>query len=164
MPGRRPSPPPSPSLISASEAAERLGVSSQTIRNWAKTKKVKARKVAGKYWVELSSVGATRLPDAPAGEPSSIHEARLKELEARVDQLAAAQASGADSNLSAAEAERDRSRAEASSAREAALRVNAASEELAKAVRGLLDVLTLQSDALRQLLAPASLEDLPGRD
>lgn len=60
----------------------------------------------------------------------------------------------------ALERERDRYRADAAAARTAALAVNSAARELDGAVRAMLDVLAHQSDALIQLLAPGSPEDL----
>ena len=61
----------------------------------------------------------------------------------------------------------DRYRADAATSREAALRVNAAAKDLREVVRRLLGVLDEQSEALTQLLAPATPADIhpdgPGR-
>ncbi|HUX86329.1 MAG TPA: hypothetical protein VMW65_04955, partial [Chloroflexota bacterium] len=60
----------------------------------------------------------------------------------------------------AIEADRDRYRADAATSREAALRVNAAARDLRDVVQRLVGVLDEQSEALTQLLAPATPADV----
>jgi hypothetical protein len=86
-------------------------------------------------------------------------EKRLKEITVAVERLAARE-SAFEQLVEALQRERDRFRAEAASAKEAALRVNAAARDTDKAVRGLLEVLEAQADALTQLLAPSTADDL----
>lgn len=58
------------------------------------------------------------------------------------------------------ERERDRYRAEAATVKEAALRLVGSAQETHSVVSGLLTVLEQQQEALVQLLAPGSLDDL----
>jgi hypothetical protein len=66
----------------------------------------------------------------------------------------------AERAIRAIEADRDRYRADATTSREAALRVNAAAKDLREVVGRLLGVLDEQSEALTQLLAPATPADV----
>jgi transposase-like protein len=145
--------------LRVSEVARRLGVTSQAVRDWIRSGQIVARKSDRIWIVDGNSVecfAATRrdLKLAPARV-----EDRLRELTEAVAQLSAREAASAQL-LRAVERERDRFRAEAAASKEAALRVNSAAREVDQAVRHLLEVLELQADALTQLLAPSSPEDL----
>jgi excisionase family DNA binding protein len=151
-----------PATLSVTEAARRLSVTGQTVRNWIRSGELDGRKQGSKWVVAAKSVDAAAsalavapvVPAAPAGV-----EERLDRLTAAVERLA--QRETASSKLMAAlQRERDRFRAEAAASKEAALRVNLVARETDQAVRRLLDVLALQADTLAQLLAPSSPEDL----
>lgn len=154
--------PPASTTTSATEAARALEVSPQTVRNWIRNGTLAGRKSNGTWRVEVRSV-ETRLAERPA---KLSHALPPTEVQSRIDELASSvqrlleRDQAAERLLASTERERDRFRAEALAAREAALRVNAAARETDAAVRHLLDVLRQQSEALTQLLAPGSAEDL----
>ena len=140
-------------------AAERLAVTGQTVRNMIRRGDLRGRKEGRRWLVDGDDVerlaqeqpGSRREP--PAAPPT------VGELAEAVAELLRREAA-ASKLVTALERERDRFRADAAAAREAALRVNAVARETDQAVRHLLEVLELQSDALTQLLAPGSPEDL----
>ena len=156
MTGRQP--------VRVAEAARRLGVTPQTVRNWIAGERLTGWR-QGRAWVvdaaSLEACAATRPAAPPAARKPAEVEERLRELTAAVDRLVARESDSA-MLLEALQRERDRFRAEAASAKAAALRVNAAARETDKAVRQLLDVMEAQADALTQLLAPSTAEDLMG--
>lgn len=142
------------SILTATEAAAKLGVSSQSVRNWIRGGNLIATKGQnGRWLVAADSVehrcrllgrdrlclGASDAPRAESGRTAGDDSERL---------------------IAALERERDRHRSDAAAARAAAIELNAAAREIDGAVRHLLDVLTRQSDALTQLLAPGTPEDL----
>ena len=149
--------------LRAAEVARRLGVTSQTVRNWIDSGELKAHK-RGKLWIvdreSYEAYAASRPASPPPVQPTDV-EARLVELTEAVERLASRE-SATEALVEALSRERDRWRAEAAAAKEAALRVNSAAEQTHKAVEQLLEVLALQADALRQLLAPASVDDVLG--
>jgi excisionase family DNA binding protein len=142
--------------ISVSEAAERLGRTPQTVRNWLHDGKL-AGVQAGKrrIWrVDEASLA----PFVPPTSTSLVrHDAPelLDQLNRLMDRELAAERA-----IRTIEAERDRHRADAAAAREAALRVNAAAKDLREVVQRLLSVLDEQSEALTQLLTPGSPADM----
>jgi hypothetical protein len=157
--------------LTVAAAAGRLGVSDQTVRNRLRSGPLRGRQDASGYWqVEAASVEEYR-----AAHPSAFADAdladsdvasRLEELGVKVDALLARDAATADLVASlqreraALARERDHYRADAAAAKAAALDVNAAARGLDASVRPMLDVLERQRDALTQLLAPGSPEDL----
>jgi hypothetical protein len=148
--------------LRVSDAALRLAVTPQTVRNWIRSGTLKAKKQDGIWAVDAASIercAAARPLRAARERVDGSTEKRLEDLAALVATLAAREHT-ADDLLEALQRERDRFRSEAASAKEAALRVNAAARETHAAVRQLLAVLELQTDALTQLLAPSSLQDL----
>jgi hypothetical protein len=95
-----------------------------------------------------------------AAEPGIARiERRLDDVVRSVEKLRESNAVGTEL-LAATERERDRHRADAAAVREAGLRLVASAQETNEAVQGLLGVLQRQQDALVQLLAPGSLDDL----
>lgn len=155
---------PAPSRIPVRDAATRLGVSPQTIRNWLRRNRLKGR-MQGRTWlVDTKSIEALEprisRHAGNATQPSDIEHdsAQLAETVNRLVQREAA----AERLLESIERERDRFRAEAAASKEAALRAIASSVEAQKAARQLLDALELQSDALAQLVAPSSPLDVLG--
>jgi Helix-turn-helix domain len=148
--------------LRVSNAALRLSVTPQTVRNWIRSGTLKAKKDNGIWVVDSASVercAAARPLPAAGVRADGGTEKRLEDLTAVVAALVARERSAEDL-LEALQRERDRFRSEAATAKEAALRVNAAARETQAAVRQLLAVLELQTDALTQLLVPSSLEDL----
>ena len=149
-----------PKQLSTGAAAMLLNVSPQTVRNWVRGGKLSAtRTSAGRFLVDAVSVdavlGAEEAGPSGAGtEAGTLEEIRqiLGELQSR--DLRAARL------LEAVERERDRFRAESAAFREAALQLLSAASETDSGVRRLLDVLERQREALIQLLAPGSPEDL----
>jgi excisionase family DNA binding protein len=149
--------------LRVSDAARRLSVTSQAVRDWIHAGHLPARK-EGRLWLvreqDVDRLAAGRAASQPRASTAGVED-RLRELTEAVALLNEREAASA-ALVEALARERDRFRADAAASREAALRVNAAAREIDRAVRGLLDVLELQSDALTQLLAPASPEDLVG--
>jgi excisionase family DNA binding protein len=155
-----------PTTISVTEAARRLSVSGQAVRNWLRSGKLSGDMGRARWRVDVASVDAI----APAPDETDADEVGLQPgpagIEDRVDRLAAAverlvERDDASAKLvGALQRERDHFRAEAATAKEVALRVTMAARETDKAVRQLLDVLAIQADALAQLLAPSSPEGL----
>jgi hypothetical protein len=151
-----------PATLSVTEAAGRLLVTGQTVRNRLKRGELDGRKQGAKWVVDAESVdkAASELTATPLKPVASAGvEERLERLTKAVERLARREAASSEL-VAALQRERDRFRAEAAASKEAALRVNSAARETDQAVRQLLDVLALQSDALTQLLAPSSPEDL----
>lgn len=150
--------------LGVTEVARRLGVTQQAVRDWIHGGQLEAEKPGRAWIIDQASFDRFALdrPPSPSRTTSAgIGHDRLAELAAAVDRLVARE-SASDELLAAVQRERDHFRAEAAAAKEAALRVNSAAREIDKAVRGLLGVLELQSDALTQLLAPSSPQDLIG--
>lgn len=156
--------------LTVAVAAARLGVSDQTIRNRLRSGPLRGRKDASGYWqVEAASVeeyraDGSQLADADLADGDVASQ--LEELNVKVDELLARDAASADLVASlqrervALGRERDHHRADAAAAKAAALDVNAAARELDGGVRSMLEMLRRQSDALTQLLAPGSPDDL----
>lgn len=151
-----------PREFSTAEAAQRVGVTAQTIRQWCESGRLNGRRIGNRrVWrvdaESVRSIAAARGVKEDTVSPDVEAELRLlreslARLEARDDNAAGL--------LAAIERERDRYRADSAALREAALRVNAAARETYQAVRHLLVILEEQSGALEQLLAPASPLDL----
>ena len=140
--------------ISVSEAAELLGLSPQAVRDRVKNGGLGGEK-KGRYWyVNHADVLSAPRPKRRSVSLHTIQEeiAELRERETERDQ-------GFRQILDVVERERDRYRAEAATAKEAALRVNAAASELRDAVFSLLQNTEQQSAALTQLLAPLTPEE-----
>jgi len=148
--------------LSASSAAARLGVTPQTIRNRLRagtlTGGINAR---GRWEVDVTSVEASPANDRRNEGPGTLAALgrEVKRLAAVVDDLKSSE-TPAPGHLKAVERERDRYRADAAAARSAALSLIGAAREVDGAVRQTLRILELQSEALVQLLAPGSPEDL----
>jgi Helix-turn-helix domain len=145
------------------QVAKKLGLSTQAVRNLIRSGKLKADKdPEGRWLIDAASADRYlaeygRRNPAPAG---------MERVEERLGELARSVESLRESNVSATqllettERERDKHRAEASAVREAALRLIGSAQETNLVVAGLLKVLKQQEDALVQLLAPGSLDDL----
>jgi excisionase family DNA binding protein len=150
-------------LIRVSRVADHLRLSPQGVRDLIRAKKLRGCKDPGGRWlVEASSVTEylERYGRKKGGDLGQLGvERRLDELARSIDSLREAGALSARL-LAATERERDRYRADAATAREAALRLVAASQETNSAASELLGGLQRQQDALIQLLAPASPADL----
>ena len=145
-----------------SEAASRLGVSAQTIRNWARQQTLTGQQDAKGRWSIDAAAVEKRLASEGRKSPRTVDVNRLAQ---RVEDLATAVEALTAKNsppelLSALERERDQYRAQAMAVRGAALSLTSAAREVDGAVRLLLGVLEQQADALVQLLAPASPHDL----
>lgn len=146
--------------IPVTQAADRLGVTQQTVRNRIRAGELEGTKDGREWRVSEASVDRAAAPRAVKTRPTvSGIESQLDGLRLAIEGLTQREAA-ADRVVAAIERERDRYRADAAASKEAALRVNAAAIEIDKAVRQLLRVLELQADALSQLLAPASPGDL----
>lgn len=146
-----------PDNVGASEAARRLGVTSQTVRDRIRAGSLTGRKDDRGRWRVPEDV----LPVAPAAlEDDPSIGARVDHLEHELAELRAAQDRGAHVSDALA-AERDRYRAEAVAARDAAARLNIAVAEASATARSLLNALDAQTESLTQLLAPGSPADLP---
>lgn len=170
--------------MSASAAAERLGICSQAVRDRLHAQTLRGYQTdTGRWRVDAASVEqAVRRADRGRAADEDL-EHRVGDLTAEMRELAAAVrdlAAGAPrvnaleaavaalttrdaatmERLRGLERERDRYRSDASAVRAAALAVNAAASDLDGSVRQVLGVLVHQRDALTQLLAPGSPEDI----
>lgn len=146
-------------------------MSDQTVRNRVRSGPLRGRKDASGYWqVEAASVeeylAAHGLEFAEADLADGAVASRIEELNVKVDALLARDAASAglvaalERECASLGRERDHHRADAAAAKAAALDVNAAARELDGGVRSMLEVLRRQSDALTQLLAPGSPDEL----
>ena len=170
--------------MSATAAAERLGISSQAVRDRLHARTLRGHQTeTGRWRIDPTSVeqAAPRNDSGRASDEDMGH--RVRELTAEMRGLAAAVrelTAGAPrvnaleatvaalttrdaatvERLRSLERERDRYRSDASAVRAAALAVNAAASDLDGSVRQVLEVLAHQRDALTQLLAPGSPEDI----
>ena len=145
--------------VPVAQAAQRLRVTPQTVRNWLRAGRLEGTKHGTRWFVERASIELLEPNDGEPDAPIREIENRINEIAKSLEQLLS-QESHASRLLAAIERERDHYRAEAAASKEAALRVNAAANEIDGAVRGLLKVLELQTGALEQLLAPSSPQDL----
>jgi hypothetical protein len=149
--------------IRVGPAAEELGLSTQTVRNLIRSEMLKGSKdTRGRWRVDAHSVRdyAARHGHRQRSRFNTEDvERRLEELAHSVDSLIESDRSSTRL-LDAVERERDRHRADAAAAREAALRLVASTQDANSAVSELLKALQQQGDALVQLLAPGSPEDL----
>jgi excisionase family DNA binding protein len=147
------------SKITAREAATRLGVTPQTIRNYVRAGKLEGDKDAAGSW-RVSAEAVERMSTRPALPGDVV--ARVSRLAEEVGELRG-RADTANQLVAALERERDRYRGDAAAAREAALILVGNARELDAATRTLLTALEAQANALVQLLAPATPEDLGKR-
>lgn len=149
--------------ISATDAARIAGVTAQTIREWCKNGLVEGVQTGPRQiWrVSGQSLDAylAERRRRPRFDPLDELQHTVARLTSAVDELRETGAPPA-ALVASLERERDRYRAEVAAVREAALRVNSASRQLYEAVSSMLEVMRQQSDALEQLLAPASPLDL----
>jgi excisionase family DNA binding protein len=150
---------PEPTLSTAEAAAE-LGVCAQTVRVWLQRGDLEGHREGTRpVWrVTRASLDACRLQH-PRRARSSIEPGELERLVDAVERLTT-QRHDSERLIAALERERDRHRADATAVRGAAMQLNIAAGDVRDGVVKLLDVLARQSDALTQLLAPASLQDL----
>lgn len=144
--------------LSTAEVALLVGVTSETVRKWCEAGRFKARRVGprGVWRIDSSSVPMAEVVDLTE---SADVRGQLIDIRRVLEAVQEAQ-SNQTSALVAVERERDRFRAENAALRESALRLNAAARETHQAVRHLATILEEQSNALEQLLAPASALDL----
>jgi hypothetical protein len=151
-------------LVTASEAAIMLDVSSETVRKYLLAGKLSGqRNDSGRWYAKRASVEAHL---AMFGQSTRPHISNHRELAAEVRRLAEAvdrlerRETGSSEDRAALARERDRYRADASTMRETALQLNAAAQEAGGALRQVLAVLEHQSAALSQLLTPGLPQDL----
>jgi excisionase family DNA binding protein len=139
--------------IGITEAAERLGLTTQAVRNRIRAGTLPGTKDERGRW----RIPSGAVPRAPltAVIPDSLDD-RVAALERELGALREAQAHR-EADL---QNERDRHRADAVAAREVALHLNAAVAEARAAAQSLLNALDAQADALTQLLTPGSPADL----
>lgn len=152
------------SQMSTGAAAAKLNVTSQTIRNWVRSGRLSGSQMsAGRLRVDAASVERL-LSDggdgsgATGGATQSL-EATLADIRRALEDLRSRDLA-ATRLLEAVERERDRFRAESAALRDASLQLVSAASETDAGVRSLLEVLERQREALVQLLAPGSPEDL----
>jgi excisionase family DNA binding protein len=166
--------------MTASAAAKRLGISSQAVRDRLHAGTLRGHQTDSRRW-RIDSASVEQAVPRDKRDEDLGH--RVRELTAEMHELAAAVrelAAGAPrvnaleaavaalttpdaatvERLQGLERERDRYRSDASAVRAAALAVNAAASDLDGSVRQVLEVLAHQRDALTQLLAPGSPEDI----
>jgi excisionase family DNA binding protein len=134
------------SFISVAQAAERLGVTPQSIRNWANTGKLSARKTGRRFEIRERDI-EDKHATLPPGHPSTDRDL-LQNVARRVTII--------ETELQTVRAERDQFRADSAAARAAALEASAVSAELVKATRQIVDTLAIQVSATSQLLTPNS--------
>lgn len=152
-------------VVGVGTAATELGLSPQAIRDRIRAGQLDASKgPTGRWEITSASIDgyiAAHGRRRRAGEADFNQEVmcRLDELATSIDLLRKDRGASVGL-LEPVERERDRYRAEAASAREAALRVVAAARDTYAAIEQLLPVLREQNDALAQLLAPGSPQDL----
>lgn len=146
------------SELAASEAATRLELTPQAVRDRIRAGSLAGRKDEhGRWRVRADAVPP---PRALVSNDLSALTIRVEELERQLSTILAAQAGDAG-RVERLSAERDRFRSDAAAAREAAARLNIALAEVRATARSLLNALDAQSEALTQLLAPGSPADLP---
>lgn len=144
--------------VATGEAARRLGITPQAVRD-----RIRAGTLSGRRQGRAWRVDSASLPDATA-EPRSDAKLntvlrRLGRLEEHIEAVAAALKSS-DAARVLLERERDRYRADAAAAREAALLLTGVTRDAVSASRQLLEALERQTDAIGQLVAPSSPQDL----
>jgi predicted site-specific integrase-resolvase len=146
--------------IRASQAADRLGLSPQAVRNLLRAGKLAGQQRDGRWMVEESSVRAYL--ETHGRRPSATN--RLAQLQGQVDELTRTveqlvTTDSPRSTLQALERERDHHRADAVAAN-AALRLTLASGRATReAVSQLLEALRAQEEALVQQLVPGLLDE-----
>jgi predicted transcriptional regulator len=148
--------------VGVAAAAEELGVTSQTVRNQVRAGLLAGRKDdRGRWRVEASSVQASLDTHGRGahGDATASLRSDVRRLATALEELRANWTLASD-GADMLRGERDRYRAEAAAARSAAVSLIAAAREVEGAVKQTLKILDLQADALVQLLAPGSPEDL----
>lgn len=149
--------------VGVAQAAEELGLSSQRVRDLIRAGKLEACKRSNGRWLIDATSFRSYLASGDAQKP---RRPTHREIARRLNELSAAVTALVESDrtsvslLDAVERERDRYRADAAAVREAALRLLASAEDTQNAVVTLLNVMRTQGDALAQLLAPGSPQDL----
>jgi len=149
-------------LVSTGDAAEQLGVTPQTVRNWLQDSELRGhRDGRGRWQIETASVEEYLAQHGRGNNGRSVADLQreIERLTVIVGELRASETTSAQL-IEPLERERDRYRADASAARAAALSLITAAREIDGVVRQTLRVLELQADALVQLLAPGSPADL----
>jgi hypothetical protein len=150
-------------FIRVTPVARRLGLTSQGVRDLIRAKKLDGVKDPEGRWLVTTKSLARYI--AEHGTRTTT-DPGIDRMERRLDDLARSVETLLESNgvgsklLTATERERDKHRAEAAAVREAALRLVASAQETNGAVQRLLGVMQRQEEALVQLLAPGSLDDL----
>jgi hypothetical protein len=149
--------------IGVGQAAHELGLSTQGVRDLIRSDKLTGSKdPRGRWRISVASVSdhvAKYGRRNRAELDAEGIERTLEKLASSIDFLLESDTSSAGL-LEAVERERDRYRADAAATREAALRLVASAQDTHSAVSELLKVLQKQGDALVQLLAPGSPQDL----
>lgn len=150
------------SRIAVGQAAARLGLSTQAVRDLARASKLDAAKdQSGRWFFDAESVERYL---AEHGSRKRTWQAEIDELRSElrrltglVDTLSASQS---EPRLREIERERDSSRADAATVRAATLLLVASTTEGIVALQAAASSMRKQSDALAQLLAPKSARDL----
>jgi excisionase family DNA binding protein len=131
--------------VKVSDAARDLGVTPQAVRNLINAGELEADRAPNGHWrVRRHSFDAYLDQRAPRAS-RSIPQQPARELDLLIESLMR---------------ERDTYRTEALALRDAGLQLNAATQELRDAMQSMVRAQQLQSDALTQLLAPRSADDL----
>ncbi len=149
--------------MSVTTSAHELGCSRQTIRNWLHEGKLAgAQRENGRWDVDAAGVNDHLVKlgrKRSASSDTTELAGEVRRLATVVEELEQRESSAATA-LEALTRERDRYRAEAATMREAAIRLNAAAADAHGAMRQTLTVLEQQREALAQLLAPGSPDQL----
>ncbi len=149
--------------IRVTPLADQLGLTAQAVRNLIHAGKLDADKdPEGRWLIDVASA-AEYLANHGRHKPATVGleavERKLEELARDISELRELNMS-TSRLLDAVERERDRYRVDASTTRAASLSLLGASRETRSVVTGLLASLQQQEDALVQLLAPGSPEEL----
>ena len=130
--------------LTTGAAADELGVSTQTVRNFLRASSLQgAKSESGRWRVDAASVEEYLAANGSKLERPDTRD-RIDELTVAVRELSARDVA-AERLVADFQRERDRYRADAAAAKGAALAVNAAARELDHAVRSMLEVLAAKS-------------------
>jgi hypothetical protein len=151
-------------LISSGQVASRLGVTPERVRQMLREGKLEGIQAPnGRWQITCASVTGHlqkmgRTPRKDIADDLSALALQVQRLSESVDSLERRE--GAVGTFSAISRERDRYRADVTAMRGAALEIQASTTGLTEAVQQLLVVIERQANALGQLLAPASADDV----
>lgn len=146
------------------DAARKLGVSDQTVRNWLQTGDLEGHKASNGRWAVQNADVQRRLAKfgrkkRGVGDLGPL-AAEVRRLAEAVEELRQERAPVSPAEVELLMKDRDRYRTDAATMREAAFHLNSAAGEAYDAMKQTLSVLEAQREALAQLLGPGSPEDL----